>query len=93
MSLQNILRHTEELHCGSGEVELEVVVDSCTFLTQTYHHNHSTLTGKLKIVETQLEALDSSWIKGPVATAMPAQGQETVILLRFTSSGSQRRPQ
>ena len=62
-TLQKILRHIEEQHCGSGEVELEDAVDPCTFLTQTYHHEHNTLTAKLQIVETQLEALGSSWSK------------------------------
>ena len=85
-TLQKILRHIEEHHCGSGEVELENAVDPCIFLTQAYHHDHNTLTAKLKIVEAQLEALDSSWSKAQVATSMndaPAQEQDKVMLLNI----------
>ena len=55
---QRILKHIEARHCGSGEVELEAAVDPCTLLTKNYQHDHGNLTAKLKLVETQLEALD-----------------------------------
>ena len=59
--LQRILKHIEAQHCGSGDVELEDAVDPCKLLTKNYHHDHRSLTVQLKLVETQLEALDPTW--------------------------------
>ena len=56
---QRVLQHIEARHCGSGDVELEDAVDPCELLTKNYQHDHESLTVKLKLVETQLEALDS----------------------------------
>ena len=91
--LQRILKHIEAQHCGSGEVELEDAVDPCTLLTKNYQHDHESLTAKLKLVETQLEALDPSWSKGQLSTSMidvPADGSESVLLLSIYQLGSQR---
>ena len=82
--LQRILKHIEAQHCGSGEVELEDAVDPCKLFTKNYQHDHGSLTAKLKLVETQLEALDPSWSKWQLSTSMmavPADGSESALLL------------
>ena len=61
--LKRIITFIERQHCGSGEVELEDAVDPCKLLTKNYQHDHESLTAKLKLVETQLEALDPSMVK------------------------------
>ena len=89
-TLQNIFRHIEEQQCGACEVELEDAVHPCTFLTQAYQHDHNTLTAKRNIVETQLEALGSSWSTRQVTTSMlavPTQGPEKVMLLNIYQFG------
>ena len=89
-AMQKILKHIEAQHCGSGEVELEDAVGPCTFLTQNYQNNQGALTAKLKLVETQLEALDPSWSKGQLSTSMldvPAEGSESVLRLSIYQLG------
>ena len=88
--LQRILKHIEAQHCGSGEVELEDAVDPCTLLTKNYQHGHEHLTAKLKLVETQLEALDPSWSNWQLPTSMivvPADGSESALLLSIYQLG------
>ena len=68
--LQKILQHIEAQHCGSGDVEFEDAVDPCTFLTQNYETNHLALTAKLQMVESMLDSMDPSWVKGELSTSM-----------------------
>ena len=88
--LQRILKHIEAQHCGPGEVELEMAVDPCKLLTKNYQHDHESLTAKLQLVETQLEALDPSWSKGQLSTSMivvPSDGSEIALLLSIYQLG------
>ena len=88
--MQRILKHIEAQHCGSGEVELEDAVDPCKLLTQNYQYDHESLTAKLKLVETQLEALDPSWSTGQLSTSMsvvPADGSDIALLLSICQLG------